>query len=305
MGLRVMIGALALAVVAPLAAQSGPPPMTATSAPALPDAIPLYGARTPGARSTENWSLSPAGDRAVRNVTYPTLEPFLPDPAQATGAAVIVLPGGGFMQLSYDHEGTRAARQLAARGIAAFVLKYRLKPTPVGEDEAAGFIGRSIGEAFASAEGPDSLYNPLAGEDAAAALAMVRGRAAEWRIDPARVGLLGFSAGARTSLMLVLGAEPQDQPAFFGYIYGDLASRPVPAAAPPMFAARALDDQLYPNGPLDLVRDWQAAGRGAELHLYQHGGHGFGLGSPGTTSTGVLDQFIAWLDANGWLEGRD
>ena len=305
MRVRVVTATLLLAMASPLAAQSGPPPAVATSTPALPHAIPLYGAQTPGNPASENWARNSDGDLTARNVTYPTLEPFLPDPGQASGAAVVVLPGGGFMMLSYDHEGTRVARALAARGIAAFVLKYRLNPTPADEVEAPAFIGRRIGEAFASAEGPDSLYNPLAGEDAAAALAMVRGRAAEWHIDPARVGLLGFSAGARTSLMLVLHAQPQAQPAFFGYIYGDLASRPVPAAAPPMFAARALDDQLYPNGPLDLVRDWQAAGRGAELHLYQHGGHGFGLGSPGTTSTGVLDQFIAWLDANGWLEDRN
>ncbi|MXO71913.1 alpha/beta hydrolase [Alteraurantiacibacter buctensis] len=305
MGFRLTIGMLALALAAPVAAQSGPPPITAVSAPALQDAIPLYGAQTPGNRATENWGQAPNGDRTVRNVTYPTLEPFLPDPALATGAAVIVLPGGGFMMLSYDHEGTRVARQLAARGIAAFVLKYRLFSTPAGEAEAAAEVSRRIGAAFASPAGPDSLYNPDAGADAAAALAMVRARANEWHIDSSRTGMIGFSAGARTSLMTVLGAEAQDQPAFFGYIYGDLASRPVPAAAPPMFAARALDDQLYPNGPLDLVRDWQAAGRGAELHLYQHGGHGFGLGAAGTTSTGVLDQFIAWLESNGWLEDRD
>lgn len=305
MGLRIMIGALALVLAGPVLAQSGPPPITAVARPALPDAIPLYGAQTPGDRASENWGQAPNGDRTVRNVTYPTLQPFLPDPAQATGAAVVVLPGGGFMMLSYDHEGTRVAQMLAARGIAAFVLKYRLFATPDGEAEAAAEVSRRIGAAFASPAGPDSLYNPDAGRDAAAALAMVRARAEDWHIDPSRTGLMGFSAGARTSLMTVLAAEPQDQPAFFGYIYGDLASRPVPAAAPPMFAARALDDQLYPNGPLNLVRDWQAAGRGAELHLYQHGGHGFGPGMPGTTSTGVLDQFVAWLEANGWLEDRD
>lgn len=305
MDFRLTIGALALALAAPVAAQSGPPPITAVAAPALPDAIPLYGPQTPGDRATENWGQAPNGDLTVRNVTYPTLQPFLPDPGQATGAAVVVLPGGGFMMLSYDHEGTRIARTLAARGIAAFVLKYRLFATPAGEAEAAAEVSRRIGAAFASPVGPDSLFNPDARTDAAAALAMVRARADEWHVDPARVGLLGFSAGARTSLMTVLGAETQDQPAFFGYIYGDLASRPVPASAPPMFAARALDDQLYPNGPLDLVRDWQAAGHGTELHLYQHGGHGFGAGQEGTTSTGVLDQFIAWLDSSGWLEDRD
>lgn len=305
MGLRVMIGALALAVAAPLAAQSGPPPIVATDAPALPAAIPLYGTQTPGTRASENWGVAPNGDLSVRNVTYPTLEPFLPDPARATGAAVVVLPGGGFMALSYDHEGTRVARALAARGIAAFVLKYRLNPTPAGDDEARAHVNRRMAEAFASAEGPSSLYNPDAGTDAAAALAMVRARAGEWHVDPARVGLLGFSAGARTSLMLVLGAEAQDQPGFFGYIYGDLSHRPVPASAPPMFAAIAFDDQLYPNGVLDLASDWRRAGKPVELHVYQHGGHGFGLGSPGTTSTGVLDQFTAWLDANGWLEDRN
>ena len=218
MTLRWLTTALALGLAAPVAAQSGPPPITAVTAPALADAIPLYGAATPGSRASENWGQAPNGDLTVRNVTYPTLQPFLPDPAQATGAAVVVLPGGGFTMLSYDHEGTQIARALAARGIAAFVLKYRLVTTPADEAEAATFGAQRIAAAFASPEGPSSLYHPAAGADAAAALAMVRARAGEWHVDPARTGLIGFSAGARTSLALGGRAPPKRPPPFSGYI---------------------------------------------------------------------------------------
>jgi dienelactone hydrolase len=298
------IAAVALIAAAPLAAQNGPPPVVAASAPAEPGAIPLYGDKTPGAAGTENWGKYGGVEYGVRNVTRPTLTPFLPDPAKATGAAVIVAPGGAFLGLAIEHEGWKVARALNARGIAAFVLKYRLHPTPAGEAEAGRFIGETMMREVAGPMNGELLRTSKAPEDARAALAMVRAGAAKWGVDPARVGIIGFSAGAMTARRVALDLPATERPAFVGYIYGPQDAEAVPADAPPLFDAIALDDSLFASKGFPIAAAWLAARRPVEIHGYGRGDHGFGLGWPGQTNTGMIDQFTAWLAMQGFLKPK-
>lgn len=310
--MKIRVVALALALAPAIAlAQAGPFRALDLPTPPSPDAIPLYPAGTlPRPAVTERWNrmvgeIGPAhvDDRSVRNVTEPTITPVLPDPAKATGAAVIVAPGGAFQSLSIDSEGFAVARRLADRGIAAFVLKYRLNETPADND---AFLAR-IGAIFAAAARDDAkpdVSEPRATADALQALKLVRAQAARWRVDPARVGMIGFSAGAMTAMQAVLTGAPEQRPAFFGYIYGPMLPVAVPADAPPMFAALALDDGLFGRQGFGVVEAWHKAKRPVELHAYEHGDHGFGTGRPGTTSVQVIPEFVAWMEANGWLRAR-
>jgi acetyl esterase/lipase len=239
----------------------------------------------------------------VRNVVRPTITPYLPDPAKATGAAVIVAPGGAFLSLSMTGEGSDIARWLADHGVAAFVLKYRLNPTP--RDDRA-FLG-VMGARFADAAKPGAvrtIEEPRATQDALAALAIVRGRAATYGIDPARIGMIGFSAGAMTTLNATLEGKGDQRPAFIGYIYGPMTAIAVPADAPPMFSAIAMDDGLFKGQGLGIVEAWRKAGRPVEFHGYERGDHGFGAGRPGTTTTLLLPEFLAWMDMRGLLGPR-
>jgi acetyl esterase/lipase len=280
--------------------------MVPITAPAEPRAIRLGTGGVAGSKAREAW-FRQYGVAMTRNVTDATLTPFLPDPAKATGAAAIVAPGGGFLMLSMENEGWRVARALADRGIAAFVLKYRLKPTPAGMPQ----FEEAVTAMFASAGRSDSrlrpdaeaagLAEPIA--DARAAFALVRARAGEWHVDPSRVGMIGFSAGAMTTMATAL-STPDVRPAFIAPIYGSMEAVPVRADAPPLFAVLAADDPLFANKGLGLIDSWQRAGRPVEFHLYGKGGHGFGLGKQGTTSTGWFDAFVRWLDMNGLLARR-
>ena len=294
------IAAAAFALVPPAQAQDDR--MTPIEAPAQPDAIPLGTGVLPGASAPETWHRQ-YGSVFARNVTEATLTPFLPDPARATGAAVIVAPGGGFRTLSMENEGWDVARALAARGVAAFVLKYRLNPTPP-EMEA---FEASMREMFSGAARPPlpargSATAALAPQiaDARAAFALVRQRAKEWRIDPERVGMVGFSAGAMLTMATTL-AGGNARPAFIGNIYGPLAPVSVPADAPPLFVALAADDPLFGNAGFGLIESWRAAKRPVEFHLYEQGGHGFGMYRKETTSTGWFDAFADWLRMHGFL----
>jgi acetyl esterase/lipase len=266
------------------------------------EAIPLYGDATPGSASSETWLRYSGRGHVVRNVTRPTLTAFLPEPSRATGAAVVVAPGGAYMLLAIEPEGWKVAQALADRGVAAFVLKYRVIPTPAGIAEANIFMERRVREGLADPRKPPTLQFPPSTDDALAALALVRKNAAKWGVDARRVGMIGFSAGAMTSLNAVQAAKPGQGPDFLGYIYGPQAKVPVRADAPPMFAAIALDDPLFPSAGFPVIEAWKAAGRPVELHAYERGGHGFGLGVPGTTTTLMLDQFIAWLGMRGILK---
>jgi len=277
------------------------PPKTPIEAPAEPNAIPLGTGGVEGQTAKESW-YKQWGDPFVRNVSRATLTPFLPDPAKATGAAVIVAPGGAFRILSMGNEGWEVAQALKDRGVAAFVLKYRLQRT--APDWAEFDKGNPLtAPTPGAAPGPPNfaamIVLPL--EDATAAFKMVRGRAKEWNIDPKRVGMMGFSAGAGTTMAATLQST-EIKPAFIAPIYGGLRAVDVPADAPPMFAALAADDPIFGKSDFGLITSWQKAGRPVELHLYQNGGHGFGLGNPGKTSTGWFPQFMLWLEVNGMLK---
>ena len=287
------------ACTAPAAAQDAR--MVPIPAPAEPGAIPLHTGDVAGSTAPEAW-FRQYGTAFARNVSTATLTPVLPDPAHATGTAVIVAPGGGFLMLSMENEGWRVARALADRGIAAFVLKYRLKPTRAAMPQFEG----AVAAMFASAGDPTSRLKPedaAAGmadqiADARAAFALVRARATQWHVDPARVGMMGFSAGAMTTMATALAA-PELRPAFIAPIYGSMEAVSVRPDAPPLFAVLAADDPLFARKGLGLIDSWQRAGRPVEFHLYGQGGHGFGLGKQGTTSTGWFDTFTRWLDMIG------
>lgn len=302
--------ALFLTAAAPAFAQSAPAPAPAAKAapasplvriasPAEPDAIALY-PDAPRSKSPEIWNKL-FGQALVRNVTRPTLTPFLPDPAKATGAAVIVAPGGGFKMLSMDNEGWNVARWLADHGVAAFVLKYRLNTTPEDETDFGAEVMAMFKAAAAGRGQPIDVREPLATEDALAALKLVRANAVKWGVDPERTGMIGFSAGAMTTLNAVTTSKPGEGPSFFGYIYGPMGEIAVPKDAPPMFAALAMDDDLFGGQGFGIVDAWNKAGRGVELHVYEKGGHGFGIGKTGTTTPLLMDQFAAWLGARGIL----
>lgn len=295
--------------VAPLAARGElpVPPEGAAEAPAGAVAIPLYGKDTPGKPADENVMRFMGRETITRNVTYPTLTPVLPPAGRANGTAVIVLPGGGFQMLSLQNEGWRVAQALADRGVSAFVLKYRLNPTPRDDKAWSDDMARMFARIMAGPSGvqPPDIKDPAATDDALAALRLVRARAGDWGIDPRRVGMIGFSAGAITSLNAVLqGSDRGAGPDFFGYIYGPMAAVKVPAAAPPMFAALAMDDPLFGNGDFGVASAWHAAKKPVELHVYEGGSHGFGMGRPGTTSTLLMPEFLGWLEARGLLGAR-
>lgn len=277
--------------------------MTPIPTPAQPGAIELGTGPLPGATAPESWYRQYDREFA-RNVTLATLTPFLPDPAKASGAAVIVAPGGGFMTLSMENEGWDVAKALAARGVAAFVLKYRTRQTPASLDD----FGKAMAAMFAGAA---SAPRPPRGDmtanlepqiaDARAAFALVRSRAAEWHVDPSRIGMIGFSAGAGLTMATTL-AGGDAKPAFIGIIYGSMAPVTVPPDAPPLFVALAADDPLFGNGGYGLIDSWRAAKRPVEFHLYEQGGHGFGMYQKNATSTGWFDDYARWLGMHGLLK---
>ncbi len=295
------IGACLISLLAASAAIAQEPPKTQIKAPAEPNAIPLNTGGVEGQTAKETW-YEQWGDPFVRNVSIATLTPFLPDPAKANGAAVIVAPGGGFRILSMGNEGWEVAKALNDRGVAAFVLKYRLMPTAPEWAEFDKGNPLTAPTPGARPGPPDfSAIIKLPLEDATAAFQLVRARAKEWNIDPNRLGMMGFSAGAGTTMAATLQST-ENKPAFIAPIYGSLRTVEVPADAPPMFVALASDDPLFGNNEYGLITAWKKAGRPVEFHLYQNGGHGFGLGNTGKTSTGWFPQFMIWLESNGMLK---
>ncbi len=292
---------VAAAIATPAQAQNDK--MAPIATPAQPGAIELGTGKLPGATAPEAWHRQ-YNSTFTRNVTGATLTPFLPDPAKANGTAVIVAPGGGFRTLSMENEGWDVARALAARGVAAFVLKYRLNPTPADMPGFEASMAQMFGPgARPPRPKPDAMMAGLQPQitDARAAFALVRKRAAEWHVDPARVGMVGFSAGAMLTLATAIAGQDA-KPAFIGNIYGPLATMTVPADAPPMFVALAADDPFFGNDGFGLIDSWRAAKRPVEFHLFEQGGHGFGMYQKPTTSTGWFDEFARWMTMHGLIK---
>ncbi|WP_185053809.1 alpha/beta hydrolase [Thermocatellispora tengchongensis] len=273
------------------------------------DAIPLWPHAAPG---SEDWTHREqafkdpvTGGLRIRNVVVPTITPYLPEPAAATGAAVIVAPGGGFFMLSMDNEGSDVAEWLRRRGVAAFLLKYRLKDSgPAQSDFATSFV--SIFAAARTGESPAGSVADvtrgvpaLALDDLRRAIALLRERAGEWRIDPGRVGVIGFSAGAYLSAGAAVSAQTRERPDFVACVYGGYSHVPVPEQAPPLFTTVAADDSLCFADTMRLIEAWQAAGRPVEAHVYPSGGHGFGLSSTGHAVDTWPERFQDWLSGLG------
>ncbi|MBV8380909.1 MAG: alpha/beta hydrolase [Paucibacter sp.] len=271
-------------------------------APAEPASINLGTGGVDKQPAPESW-FRQWGEPMVRNVSTATLTPFLPAPGKATGAAVIVAPGGGFRWLSINNEGWKVAKALADQGVAAFVLKYRLLPTPESLDGLRESMDRLFAAAPADANGaPPPLIPDLSRQlaDTGAAYALILSRAKEWGVDPSRLGMIGFSAGAGLTVQTALRSR-NVKLAFIASIYGGMSPVDVPKDAPPMFNVIASDDFLF-RGQFGVVKSWFDAGRPVEFHLFQNGSHGFGLGYPGNTANGWFPVFIHWLDVNGFLK---
>ncbi|SDZ44485.1 Acetyl esterase/lipase [Rhodonellum ikkaensis] len=282
--------------------------ITPLEAPAEPKAIPLGTGGVDKQPAPETWFLQ-WGDPMARNISTATLTPFLPEPGKANGTAVIMAPGGGFRWLSMGNEGWDVARALADQGIAAFVLKYRLHPTPESLDDFTAWMNRPRPPAPApstsQSEIPPTppqqdLSNQL--EDAEAAYAMILDRAKEWGVDTDRIGMIGFSAGAGLTMHATLHSKTMKL-AFIGPIYGGMGPVEVPKNAPPMFNVIATDDFLF-RGQFGVIDSWYKAGIPVEFHLYQNGGHGFGLGNPDRTSNRWFDAFMYWLEVNSFLKAK-
>ncbi|WP_336518014.1 alpha/beta hydrolase [Pollutibacter soli] len=301
------LSAVLLAFSSSLTAQDGT--IYPLQAPAEPNAIPLNTGGVENQPATESW-FKQWGDPMARNITKATLTPFFPKPGKANGAVVIVAPGGGFRWLSLGNEGWEVATALAEKGITAFVLKYRLFPTPASLQEFSDWMNRPRP---AAPPAPDTskgaapprppqmdLSNQLA--DAEAAYAMIVSRAKEWGVDTARIGMIGFSAGAGLTMHSTLHSKTMKL-AFIGPIYGGMGPVEVPKNAPPMFNVIASDDFLF-RGQFGVIDSWYKAGIPVEFHLYQNGGHGFGLGNPNRTSNKWFDAFIHWLDVNQFLQPK-
>ncbi|MEO8368034.1 MAG: alpha/beta hydrolase [Candidatus Solibacter sp.] len=258
----------------------------------------LWPQGAPGSEGkTEDETYRMADDQmVVSNVNRPSITVYLPPKDKATGAAVIVAPGGASRELWVMKEGYRVAEWLSQRGIAAFVLKYRLP--------------RADGSTYTNDDHslPDILR----------AIRLVRSRAAEWRLDPDHVGVMGFSAGgflagyagARYADPVKHPVDNIDQlsakPAFMALIYGTPFAGPMAADAkitkdlPPTFLCAGSDDGIAASYP-DVFKAIKQAGVPVELHMYSGVGHGFALPISMSAVSHWPDEFHTWLFERGFL----
>ena len=282
--------------------------------------LPLYSGAVPNAKSDasviKKSEIGSDGILRISDVTIPTLTVYLPEKEKANGTAVIICPGGSYWLLAAGHEGEEVAKEFTSIGVTAFVLKYRL---PDSRTQLKPEIA------------------PL--QDAQRAIQLIKERAEEWKINPVKIGVLGFSAGGHLASTLATKfnqplVENQKQislrPDFMILIYPVISSDPTIAHSssfekllgskssaikrleyssdkfitnqtPPAFLIHASDDDGV--SPFNSVVFYQALLKNkipAEMHLYQKGGHGFGLKNP-TTDDAWFDRLQNWMRSNNWL----
>ncbi len=232
-----------------------------------------------------------------KNIHSPSLTVFLPPVGKSNGTAVVVAPGGGHRELVFDAEGVEPAQYLASLGVTAFALKYRL--------------ARESGSKYTM----DHV-----GEDIRRAMRTVRARAAEWHVDPRRIGVMGWSAGGEVAALVAYppgggdagAADPIERAGaradFQILIYpgGDGIPAKIPADAPPLFLLGAADDEYVAGVLFDLTSKYRVAGASIETHIYAQGKHAFNMGQ--RSQFGSIRRWPArmaeWLEDRGLLAGR-
>jgi acetyl esterase/lipase len=273
-----------------------------------------------GAPGSETWTqkygdFAMFGQHAVYNVVQPTLTAYFPDPKNTNGVAVIVAPGGGFRFLTIDNEGTDVAKWLAARGVTAFVLKYRTEKMPDGtidflmafrkfaSDLAAKMEKGKTGTPMSggpAAAGDLAPENPMdwpftAPADGRQAVKILRANADRWHIAPDKIGLIGFSAGAALTYSVITSAPDAEMPNFAAAMYYTLSPDvPIPANAPPLFMAANAGDPISRGMP-GVFQRWRACGHDAEIHMFPGDEHGFGKMHSGKPSDGWIDALGNWI----------
>ena len=221
----------------------------------------------------------------IFNVVAPTLTAYLPDKSKATGTGIILAPGGAFVALAIDLEANTIAKQLQQRGIAAFVLKYRIIEK---KTEGIPQMDQDTAARYGIADGIQALK-------------VVRQHAAQWGVSPDRIGFMGFSAGAMVTGGTVLQSDSAGRPNFAALIYGAPfgVMPPIPKNLPPLFLAWAQDDGIARDFEGRFYDALTKTGQRPEIHVYSAGGHGFGLKKQGTSSDHWIDDFYTWLDSQG------
>jgi acetyl esterase/lipase len=270
--------------------------------------IPLYSGKAPG---TENWTQKETHQfnelfktEVVFNVAQPSMLVFEADKAKTNGTVIIVAPGGGFQSLSINREGIDVAKKLAENGITAIVLKYRLLETKSNDPAKEMMENIKDRKAFDAKTEPIKV---MAGEDIKTAITYIRTHAKELNINPEKLGVIGFSAGASVILESVLHSKDASTlPNFAASIYGgpsqEILNTEIPKSTLPLFICAASDDQLKlaPKSVL-LYNKWLEAGQPTELHIYEKGGHGFGMGKQNLPVDKWSDVYLDWLKFHKFL----
>jgi hypothetical protein len=276
--------------------------------------ISIWPGKAPG---SEDWTFSekvtegPGGSKTYSNIVTPTLTVYLPDSTKANGAAVILCPGGAMRMLGFA-ETERAAEWLNSRGIAAFMLKYRVVPDTLAAARASRPVGPSrpgfqgMGNELSFREildrrgnanpAPDNQEHlkviAMAIADGQQAIRILRRDAANYHIDPKRIGILGFSAGGGVAIGTAVTESSDAYPDFVATIYGpSLVDVSLTKMGAPLFIAVMDGHFNVTNGCMALFTLWKEAGRPVELHVYDHA-YGPSSGMPVASWT---DRFNDWL----------
>jgi acetyl esterase/lipase len=260
--------------------------------------IQLYKGAAPGSEKW-NWDekvINVNNMTICLDVSKPTLIPYLP--AKPNGTAIIIAPGGAFHALAIDHEGTAVAKWLNEKGITAFVLKYRLSHDDPAHPENS-FMKLMETQNFKKLDSINAAIVPLAMQDGLTAVKYVRENAAMYKIDPGKIGFMGFSAGGTVTMSVVYNASEENRPNFVAPVYAyqnAIIGSAVPDIKTPIFITAASDDDFgFATHSVEIYLKWLNAKQPAELHMYEKGKHGFGMSKQNLPVDSWIDRFGDWL----------